>query len=124
MKLTMQYENITEDSLFRRKDREKEEFVPVKAVQQESAELLDYVPKPLYTKSELDEFRRKNTREGRFVADASTVHSVEDLEKLMFIWNETVNDEEDRKIIIEDDINGEGGFRFSKIVIEDGKRNS
>lgn len=124
MKLTMQYENITEDSLFRRKEREKEEFVPVKAVQQESAELLDYVPKPLYTKSELAEFRRKNTREGRFVADASTVQSVEDLEKLMFIWNETVNDEEDKKIIIEDDINGEGGFRFSKIVIEGGKMNS
>lgn len=119
MRLTIQYQNITEDSLFRRKEREKEEFVPVKVAQQESADLLDYVPRPLYTKSELDEFKRKNIRDGKFVADKDTVHSVEDLEKLMFIWNETVNEEAVKFITIEDDIISERGFTFSRITIEE-----
>lgn len=119
MKLTMPYQNVTGDSLFRRKEREREEFAPVKATEQESSDMLDYVPKPLYTKSELEEFRLKNTRNGKFVADASTVQSVEDLEKLMFIWNQTVNDETERTITIEEDITGENGFRFSRVIIEE-----
>lgn len=119
MKLTTPYENVTADSLFRRKEREREAFAPVKAEEPESSDMLDYVPKPLYTKSELDAFRTRNTKNGKFMADSNTVHSVEDLEKLMFIWNQTVNDETERKIIVEEDINGENGFRFSRVIIEE-----
>lgn len=119
MKLTVPYENVTEDSLFRRKDREREVFVPVKAEEPESTDMMDYVPKPLYTKSELDAFRLKNTRNGKFVTDVSTIKTVEDLEKLMFIWNQAVNDEQKKNIRIEEDVNGENGFRFSKITIEE-----
>ncbi len=119
MRLTMPYENITKDSLFRRKDREREAFTPVKTEQSESLEMLDYVPKPLYTKCELDDFRQKNTKNGTFIADSSTVQTIEDLEKLMFIWNQTVNDEKERTITIKEDINGENGFRFSSVIIEE-----
>ncbi|SET53502.1 Wadjet anti-phage system protein JetA family protein [[Clostridium] polysaccharolyticum] len=119
MKLTMQYENVTADSLFQRKEREQEEFEPVKAVVTEASDMLDFVPKPLYTKRELDEFRERNTKDGRFVADNHTVASIEDLEKLMFIWNQTVNDEKERKITVDRDISGKNGFKFSRLVIEE-----
>lgn len=119
MKLTVSYENVTQDSLFRRKERGQEEFEPAKAEEPESLDMLDYVPKPLYTKSELDDFRHKNTRNGKFVADAKTVQSVEDLEKLMFIWNQAIAEETPRAITIEEEISGENGFRFSRVTIEE-----
>lgn len=46
--------------------------------------MTDFVPKPLYTKKQLQEFRQKNTVDGRFVTDEQTIQSVEDLEKLLF----------------------------------------
>ena len=47
--------------------------------------MTDFVPKPLYTRNELQSFRRKNTVDGIFVATEETVQSVEDLEKLLFL---------------------------------------
>lgn len=46
--------------------------------------MADFVPKPLYTKKELQSFRDKNMRDGMFVTDEQTVESMEDLEKLLF----------------------------------------
>lgn len=46
--------------------------------------MTDFVPKPLYTKKQLQEFRQKNTVDGRFVTDEQTIQSVEDLENCCF----------------------------------------
>ena len=53
--------------------------------------MADFVPKPLYTKKELQSFRDKNMRDGMFVTDEQTVESMEDLEKLLFLWQEETN---------------------------------
>ena len=117
--LTTQFQNITEESLYRRKERTKEEFEPVKVTYEESGDISDYVPKPLYTRHELDSFRARNTKNGRFQADREAIHSVEDLEKLMFIWNETCNDENEKKVTIEEEISDENGFTYTKLIIEE-----
>lgn len=117
--LTTQFQNITEESLYRRKDRSKEEFEPVKLTSEESGDIADYVPKPLYTKHELDAFRIRNTKNGKFQADKEAIQSVEDLEKLMFIWNETCNDENEKKVTIEEEISNENGFTYTKLIIEE-----
>ena len=46
--------------------------------------MTDFVPKPLYTRNELQSFRRKNIVDGIFVATEETVKSVEDLENFFF----------------------------------------
>ena len=44
--------------------------------------------KPLYTQAELQAFREKNEVDGAFQVTEQTVQSVEDLEKLLFVWQE------------------------------------
>lgn len=117
--LTTQFQNITEESLYRRKERPKEEFQPVKLTTEETGDISDYVPKPLYTRHELDAFRTRNTKNGRFQADRDAIQTVEDLEKLMFIWNETCNEENEKKVTIEEEISDENGFTYTKLIIEE-----
>ena len=115
LRFTSQFYNITEDSMYTKKTVTKAEFKPA-AVQEESEkELLDYVPKPLYTKREIEEFRYKNVRDGKFIADKESITCVEDLEKLMFLWNEIVSEEEG-EVILEGEEERDG-MRFTKVVI-------
>ena len=68
--------------------------------------MTDFVPKPLYTRNELQSFRRKNTVDGIFVATEETVKSVEDLEKLLFLWQE-----ETEERLAEDTVSVDGEIR-------------
>ena len=50
--------------------------------------LEEFVVKPLYTEAELRAFREQNEVDGAFQVTEQTVQGVEDLEKLLFVWQE------------------------------------
>ena len=82
--------------------------------------MADFVPKPLYTKKELHDFRRQNTIDGRFITTEETVQSVEDLEKLLFLWQEETEDRLKEDIVrVEEEIRSEEGFSYSRLMIGD-----
>ena len=78
----------------------------------------DFVPRPLYTGYELEEFREKNSLGGAFCVSEETVSSVEDLEKLLFVWQEATKDrlEEDR-IELKDEIRQKDGFTYTGFTL-------
>ena len=87
IRFSSQFKNITDNSFAGRRDRGDGAFAPVmldEEIDAREQHMTDFVPKPLYTRNELQSFRRKNTVDGVFVATEETVQSVEDLEKLLF----------------------------------------
>lgn len=120
IRLSAPHRLMTQDSLYRRKRGEKEEFDP-QAVAEETAqeETMDsFVLKPLYTRREIEAFRRKNETDGVFRADAHTVRSAEDLEKLFFVWQEaTETAEESGEISLGEELENGTGFRYSALEI-------
>lgn len=122
MKMSAAYRVMTENSLYQRKNHQKEEFRP-QAVNPEAAEerpLDSFVLKPLYTQKEIREFVRKNEHDGVFRVTEDTVHSVEDLEKLFFVWQEaTENAESGREITLGEERGSAQGFRFSGLEIRE-----
>lgn len=112
-----QFHNITNESMYRKKGVNTVEFKPVFEKEEESKNMLDYIPKPLYTKQELKEFREKNTKNGRFVVTKESVTSTKDLEKLMFLWNEVINEDSEVQIQFCGEIEMDNGMKFSKIMI-------
>lgn len=120
MHLTERYHVVTKRSLFRRRESEKGEFTPQAVVTgEESKETLDsFVLKPLYTGKEIAEFRRKNEKDGAFTVTKDTVQSMEDLEKLFFVWQEATEiADSDEEISVGEDLENEEGYRFSKLTI-------
>ncbi|MBO5353712.1 MAG: hypothetical protein J6A77_10490 [Lachnospiraceae bacterium] len=115
LKFTVPFYTMTGNSMYSKKAAGKPEFHPVAVKEEKTADMLEYIPKPLYTKKELQEFRYKNTKDGRFVADKDSITSVEDLEKLMFLWNEVIG-EESTKVLFEGEEETDG-MRFTKMVI-------
>lgn len=119
MHLTEPFRVITGQSLSRRRNMEKAEFTPqavIPSAKQE--ELNEFVLKPLYTRQEIMEFYRENEKDGVFTVTGDTVHSMEDLEKLFFVWQDAVEIAEDsRQITIGQDLEGQDGLRFSKLTI-------
>ena len=82
--------------------------------------MADFVPKPLYTKKELQSFRDKNMRDGMFVTDEQTVESIEDLEKLLFIWQEaTQSRQEEDRILLQEEIHQKDGFSYTGFSIDE-----
>ena len=69
MKLTEPYRVMNEKSLYQRRDRKKEAFVPQAVTevteQADSEEMNEYVLKPLYTQKEIREFRKQNEQDER-----------------------------------------------------------
>lgn len=121
MHLTERYHVVTKRSLFRRRESEKGEFTPQAVVAREEAEeaLDSFVLKPLYTGKEIAEFRRKNVKDGTFTVTKDTVQSMEDLEKLFFVWQEATEiAESDEEISVGEELENEEGYRFSKLVIK------
>lgn len=120
MGLTERFRVVTERSMYRRRDTEKEEFTPQAVVMEEEhgGELDGFVLKPLYTRQEIAEFRRKNEHDGYFRVTEATVSSVEDLEKLFFVWQEAteIADEAD-EIAIGRELKSTEGYRFSELTI-------
>lgn len=121
MHLTEPFRVITGQSLSRRRNMEKAEFIP-QAVSQskEHGELDEFVLKPLYTRQEIAEFYRKHEKDGTFTVTGDTVRSMEDLEKLFFVWQDAVEIAEDtRKITIGPELEGRDGCRFSALTIKE-----
>lgn len=121
MRFTERFHIVTDRSLFRRRDADKEIFVPeriVRGEQENHEDLEGFVLKPLYTGQEIAEFRRKNQRDGRFQVTEDTVKSVEDLEKLFFVWQEATEIADgEKEICVGKELKSEEGFRFSELTI-------
>ncbi len=121
MRFTERFRVVTDRSLFRKRDARKEAFSPESVLRREEAEgeLDDFVIKPLYTKQEIAEFRRKNEENGRFRVTEDTVKSIEDLEKLFFVWQEATEIADDaREMSIGQELKSREGYRFSALTIE------
>ena len=126
MKVTSSYRVITEKSFYSRRDKEKEAFLPgavAEAPQAEKEELGEFVLRPLYTGKELRDFWNRSQKDGVFRAGKDTVRSLEDLEKLFFIWQEMTEQSEGRQEIeIGEEVETEEGFRFSSLTVKNADR--
>ena len=123
MKLTEPYRVMNEKSLYQRRDRKKEAFVPQAVAevteQADSEEMNEYVLKPLYTQKEIREFRKQNEQDGNFIVTKDTVKSMEDLEKLFLVWQDATEVAEGtEEIEVGEELENENGLRFSKLVIK------
>ena len=126
MKVTSPYRVVTEKSFYSRRDKEKEAFLP-RAVKEtpgnEKEDLEEFVLRPLYTGRELRDFWKRNQKDGVFRAGKETVRSMEDLEKLFFIWQEmTEQSEGQQDIEIGEEVETEEGFRFSSLTVKNTDR--
>lgn len=125
IKMSGPHRLLSGESLYRRKTGEKEAFVP-QAVKEEAQpraeEMDDYVLKPLYTRGEIEQFRRRNETDGVFRVNEDTVQSVEDLEKLFFVWQEAAETADGRgEITLGEDQENGSGFRYSALEIRSRK---
>lgn len=118
--LTERLQAVKEKSLARPKDAKKTEFVPQKVIhsQEEITDMENYVVKPLYTQTELKEFRKKNEVDGVFRVTSDTVQSMEDLEKLLFVWQNITEVAENKlEIEIGENIKTADGMKYSQFSI-------
>ena len=121
MHLTERYKAVTDRSLYRRKNTEKEKFTPQAVSTKEEAQenLERFVLKPLYTKKEIRVFRRKNEKDGEFLVTKDTVQNIEDLEKLFFVWQEATElAESDAVVEVQEELQTKG-FRYSGLRIKE-----
>ena len=80
--------------------------------------MTDFVPRPLYTKKELRQFREKHTVNGTFVTTEDTVQTIEDLEKLMFLWQEETGEHsKEDTVSLAGEITDEAGLTYSRLII-------
>lgn len=119
IKFTAPFKTVTDNSFSGRRDRSEGEFMPfVIGEEKAEQEMTDFVPKPLYTKKQLQSFKNENMRNGMFVTTGTTVRSVEDLEKLMFLWQEETGSRmKEDTVSIEGEMKGNEGLSYSKLVI-------
>ena len=119
--MSSQYHLMSQGSLYSRKTSGRDEFVP-RALEQETQngteEMDSFVLKPLYTHREIERFRKKNEKDGVFQVRKDTVRSVEDLEKLFFVWQEaTESAQSGEEIELGDEQESSSGFRYSALKI-------
>ncbi len=123
MYFTCRYQLLSDQSFSSRKNQVDTEFRPeaVERVEEkEASNMGDYIPKPLYTKKELNEFRNKNMKDGVFVATKETVNTMEDLEKLIFLWQEaTENINSNKRVELGEKILSDQGMSYSQLMIRD-----
>lgn len=88
--MTERFQVIKEKSFMRPRDGERAEFTPqrIETAEETGQNLEEFVVKPLYTHAELQAFREQNEVDGAFQVTEQTVQGVEDLEKLLFVWQE------------------------------------
>lgn len=121
MRLTERYQEVTDRSMYQFKNTEKEKFDPIiiKKENLSNEEMEEFILKPLYTQKEIRDFRKKNEKDGEFRVTENTVQSIEDLEKLFFVWQDaTERAESDTIVEIEKEIQTKD-FRFSKLRIKE-----
>ena len=62
----------------------------------------------------------RNSADGIFQVSADTVQSAEDLEKLLFIWQEaTQSRQEEDRILLQEEIHQEDGFSYTGFSIDE-----
>lgn len=118
--MTQRFQMIQEKSFSRPRDGEKVTFDPQKVTEvvDKTSDLEGFVVKPLYTKAELQEFRKKHEVNGTFRVDHDTVHSMEDLEKLLFIWQDATElAEKAENVEIGEEYQTEDGMRYTGFSI-------
>ncbi|MCI8410026.1 MAG: hypothetical protein HFJ09_12275 [Lachnospiraceae bacterium] len=118
---------FTEKSLYQKRNALEKEFIPhaIKEEEEKEEKLTEFVPQPLYSGKELREFREKNTIGGRFMVTEESIESIEDLEKLMLLWQQVTKDTEqsdENKISLGEKIEKQIGEKekvvFTQLVIE------
>lgn len=128
LRFSMPFTQFTEKSLYQKRSASEKEFQPqaVKKEVEEKEKLTAFVPQPLYSGKELHEFRKKNTIGGRFVVTEESIESMEDLEKLMLLWQQVTKDteqnSEDKLHLgeeIEKQMGEKGTVKFTKLMIEE-----
>lgn len=122
IRLSAPHRLMTQDSLYRRKSGEKEAFVPQAVAEAKPREegMDSFVLKPLYTRREIEAFRRKNETDGVFRVNADTVQSVEDLEKLFFVWQEaTERAEGTAEAVLGEEQENRLGFCYSALEVRE-----
>lgn len=111
---------IKEKSFTRPKDVKKSEFTPQKVVKasEEKQDVENFVVKPLYTNAQLNAFRKKNEVDGVFCVTEHTVQNMEDLEKLLFVWQAFTDETSDTfEIKIGENFETTDGMKYSKFSI-------
>lgn len=125
IRISIPFKNLNDSSLYNKRLKNENSFEPVAMQENDAAEAEDmtsFVPKPLYTKKQLDAFKRKNMQNGVFQTTKETVESIEDLEKLLFLWQDATSiREEGENISVWEDLHSESGFAFSRLVIGEEK---
>ncbi len=119
IRLTERYRVVGEESFHHRKRTEKEVFTP-QVVQEETGgqELGQFVLQPLYTQKEIRDFRKQHEINGSFTVTEETVQSMEDLEKLFFVWQDATSEfESGEDIRIQDELENAAGYKFSRLTI-------
>lgn len=119
-KFTKRFRILDEKSLYQRRELERSTFAPQKIVQDnpKEQELEEFVLQPIYTQKEIRDFKEKNQKNGYFTVTDQTISSVEDLEKLFFVWQEATQEyETEDEIMLEEDIKNEKGYAFSRLTI-------
>lgn len=120
MGMTERFSVIKERSFARPRDGRKPVFEPQELAKSEQTEvpLDEFVVKPLYTKAQIRAFRREHEEGGVFRVTGDTVHSVEDLEKLLFVWQEATEiAEETEEIVLGEEYTTEDGLQYSGFTI-------
>lgn len=121
------FTQFTEKSLYQKRNALEKEFIPyaIKEEEEKEEKLTEFVPQPLYSGKELREFREKNTIGGRFMVTEESIESIEDLEKLMLLWQQVTKDTEqsdENKIRLGEKIEKQIGQKekvvFTQLVIE------
>lgn len=119
---------FTEKSLYQKRNVSEKAFTPhaIKEETKEEEHLTEFVPQPLYSGKELREFKEKNTIGGRFMVIEESIESVEDLEKLMLLWQQLTKDTEEHgtdKITLgqkmEKEIGENQKISFTQLIIEE-----
>ncbi len=119
LRFTERYRAVGEESFHHRVNIGKEEFSPESVREEEEPmELDEFVMPPLYTQKEIQDFRKENEINGSFTVSADTVRSIEDLEKLFFVWQEATSSfAGEEEILVGDEMESTDGYRFSKLTI-------
>ncbi len=122
IKLTNSFKVFDNDSMYKRRESSDSEFVQVASEPdnvKESNEITDFVPKPLYTKRELNAFKVKNLQNGVFRTTENTVSDISDLEKLMFLWQETTENQSDvDNVSLGTELKNKQGLTFTELIIK------
>lgn len=123
MQFSQSFTQLGEKSMYQKKSGVQRTFQPasVEETTQETS-LSAFVPKPLYSHAQLKEFREKNTKDGIFTITEDSITDVEDLEKLMFVWQQVTNEAEQKsgqRIAIGSDLTNGQGYTYSRLTIEE-----